>query len=39
VTDYRALLSAIAIPRLSGTAANLQIREVLKRELAARDSS
>jgi len=36
VTDYRALLSAIAIPRLSGTAANLQIREVLKRELAAR---
>lgn len=36
MTDYRALLSAIAIPRLSGTAANLQIREVLKRELAAR---
>jgi len=36
VTDYRELLSAIAIPRLSGTAANLQIREVLKRELAAR---
>jgi hypothetical protein len=36
VTDYRALLAAIAVPRLSGTAANLQIREVLKRELAAR---
>ena len=36
MTDYRELLSAIAIPRLSGTAANLQIREVLKRELAAR---
>jgi hypothetical protein len=36
VTDYRALLAAIAVPRLSGTAANSQIREVLKRELAAR---
>ena len=36
MTDYRELLSAIALPRLSGTAANLQIREVLKRELAAR---
>jgi len=36
VTDYRELLAAIAIPRLSGTAANLQVREVLKRELAAR---
>jgi len=36
VTDYHQLLSAIAIPRLSGTPANLQIREVLKRELAAR---
>jgi hypothetical protein len=36
VTDYRALLAAIAVPRLSGTAANLQVREALKRELAAR---
>jgi len=36
VTDYRALLAAIAVPRLSGTTANLQIREVLKRELTTR---
>jgi hypothetical protein len=36
VTDYRALLAAIAVPRLSGTAANRQIRDVLKRELGAR---
>ena len=36
MTDYRELLAAIAIPRLSGTAANLHVREVLKRELAAR---
>jgi Peptidase family M28 len=36
VTDYRALLAAIAVPRLTGTAANRQIREVLTRELAAR---
>ena len=36
MTDYRALLAAIAVPRLSGTAANLQIRDVLKRELGAR---
>ena len=36
MTDYRALLAAIAVPRLSGTPANLQIRDVLKRELAAR---
>jgi len=34
--DYRALLAAIAVPRLTGTAANQQIREVLKRELATR---
>ncbi len=34
--DYPALLAAIAVPRLTGTAANQQIREVLKRELAAR---
>jgi len=36
VTDYRALLAAIAVPRLTGTTANLQIREVLKRELTTR---
>src|SRR5213076_2011245 len=36
VRDYRALLAAIEVPRLTGTAANQQIREVLKRELAAR---
>lgn len=36
MTDDRALLAAIALPRLTGTAANQQIREMLKRELAAR---
>jgi len=36
VRDYGALLAAIAVPRLTGTAANQQIREMLKRELAAR---
>ena len=36
MTDYRALLAAIAVPRLTGTAANHQVRELLKRELAAR---
>jgi len=36
VTDYRALLAAIAVPRLTGTAANQQIRDVLKRELTGR---
>jgi peptidase M28-like protein len=36
VTDYRALLAAIAVPRLTGTSPNLAIREVLKRELSAR---
>jgi hypothetical protein len=36
VTDYRELVAAIAVPRLSGTAPNRQIREVLKRELATR---
>ena len=36
MTDYRSLLAAIAVPRLTGTAANQQIRDVLKRELAAR---
>ena len=36
MTDYRALLAGIAVPRLTGTAANHQVRELLKRELAAR---
>ena len=36
MTDYRALLAAIAVPRLTGTTANLQIRELLKRELTTR---
>src|SRR5207245_1589433 len=36
VTDYRALLAAIAVPRRSATAANKRVRDVLKRELAAR---
>ena len=36
MTDYRTLLAAIAVPRLTGTTANLQIREVLKRELTTR---
>jgi hypothetical protein len=36
VTDYRALLAAVAVPRLAGTALHLRVRELLKRELAAR---
>ena len=36
MTDYRALLAAIAVPRRSATAANQRVRDVLKRELAAR---
>jgi peptidase M28-like protein len=36
VTDDRALLAAIAVPRLTGTTPNLQVREILKRELGAR---
>ena len=36
MTDYRALLRELAIPRLVGTANHTQVREVLKRELAAR---
>jgi hypothetical protein len=36
VTDYRALLAAIAVPRRSTTPANQRVRDVLKRELAAR---
>src|SRR2546425_11632026 len=36
VTDYRALLAAIAVPRRSATAANQRGRGVLQRELAAR---
>src|SRR5204863_9892888 len=36
VTDYRALLTALAVPRRTGTALNHQVRERLKRELGAR---
>jgi hypothetical protein len=36
VTDYRALLAALAVPRLAGTAPAEPVRELLKRELAAR---
>jgi hypothetical protein len=36
VTDYRGLLAELAVPRLAGTAPAERVREVLKRELAAR---
>lgn len=36
VTDYAALLAELAVPRLVGTPNHAQVREVLKRELAAR---
>jgi len=36
VTDYRALLAELAVPRLAGTRPAGQVREALKRELAAR---
>lgn len=36
MTDYRALLAAIGVPRLVGTAAHQRVRERLKSELAAR---
>jgi hypothetical protein len=36
VTDYGALFRAIAIPRLVGTPNHQKVREILKRELAAR---
>jgi Peptidase family M28 len=36
VTDYRALLAELAVPRLAGTIPAEQVRDVLKRELAAR---
>src|SRR5213075_2267794 len=36
VTDYRALLAELAVPRLAGTPPAGQLREALKRELAAR---
>jgi hypothetical protein len=36
VTDYRGLLAELAVPRLAGTAPAEHVREVLKRELAAR---
>jgi hypothetical protein len=36
VTDYEALLRALAVPRLVGTPNHARVREILKRELAAR---
>jgi hypothetical protein len=36
VTDYRALLAALAVPRLTGTPRNHAVRERLKQELGAR---
>lgn len=36
MTDYAALLHEIAVPRLVGTPQHARVREVLKRELAAR---
>lgn len=36
MTDYRALLAALAVPRLTGTARNHMVRERLTRELGAR---
>lgn len=36
MTDYEALLTAVAVPRRAGTAAHARVRELLKRELAAR---
>jgi len=36
VRDYRALLAEIALPRLAGTPHHARVRDVLKRELAAR---
>jgi len=36
VTDYRGLLDEVAVPRLAGTSPAERVREVLKRELAAR---
>lgn len=36
MTDYEALLAAVAVPRRAGTAAHARVRELLKRELAAR---
>ena len=36
MTDYRALLARLAVPRLAGTAPAEQVRDALKRELAAR---
>jgi acetylornithine deacetylase/succinyl-diaminopimelate desuccinylase-like protein len=39
VTDYAALLRELAVPRLVGTPQHTRVREVLKRELAARGLS
>ena len=36
MSDYRALLRELAVPRLVGSPGHAQVREVLKRELAAR---
>jgi peptidase M28-like protein len=36
VTDYRALLAAVAVPRRAGTASHELVRDLLTRELAAR---
>ncbi len=36
MTDYRALLAAVAVPRRAGTASHDRVRELLKRELAVR---
>jgi len=36
VTDYEALLRELAVPRLVGTSNHARVREILKRELAAR---
>ncbi len=36
MSDYRALLRELSVPRLVGTPAHAQVREVLRRELAAR---
>lgn len=36
MTDYEALLAAVAVPRRAGTAAHARVRELLKRELTAR---
>src|SRR3989442_3577366 len=39
VTDYGVLFRELAIPRLVGSVNHAKVREILKRELAARDFS